>query len=87
MTGVLGGWPPRRGDSRKRRRRLERGGDFPHLYYLCSEEEQREENVYTAEQHNDVAEEVHELNFLEVVEDNSNEVEHCAEDEHAEALC
>ena len=69
-------------------RTWERGECFPLLpYKLCSKEEQREENVYTAEQHYDVAEEVHELNFLEVVEDNSDEVEHCAEDEHAEALC
>ena len=54
-------------------RSADEGEDFPLLliYDLCSEEEQREENVYTTEQHYDVAEEVHELDFLEIVENDS----------------
>ena len=30
---------------------------------------------------------MHELNFLEVVEDEADEVEKCAENQHAEAFC
>ena len=71
----------------KRRRRLERGGDFPLLTYnLRAEEEQTEEDVDAAEEHDDVAQQVHELDFLEVVENDSDEVEGCAENEHAEAF-
>ena len=51
-----------------------------------SEIEEREEDIYAAEEHDDVAEEVHEFDFLEVVENDAHEIEGCTEDQHAEAF-
>ena len=85
--GVTGRSPVRRGSGRPRSG-LERGEGFPLLYKnLCSQEEEREENVNAAEEHDDVAEEVHELDFLKVVENDAHEIEGGTEYQHAEAFC
>ena len=57
------------------------------MLLLAVDEEQREENVNASEQHNDVAEQVHKFNFLEVVEDDSNQIEGGTTNQHAEAFC
>ena len=86
--GCCGGGAPAEGVAQDRRAGWRAGEGFPLLYKnLRSQIEEREEDIYAAKEHDDVAEEVHEFDLLEVVEDEADEVENSAENQHAEAFC
>ena len=61
------------------------GGDFPLLKLV--NEEQREEQIDAAGEHEAVAYKMHELNFAKVVENQTKEVKACGEHEHCKTSC